>query len=309
MAPTPELHPQARTFLDVAGLPPYALSIEGTRDTFSELLVTDDLPPVASIQDLLLSGPDGTLPVRVYAPDKDGPLPVMVYYHGGGWVRGGIETHEEFCRALVRDVGCVVVSVDYRRPPEHPFPAAVEDAYAAAAWVGEYANAIGGAADRIAVGGDSAGGNLAAAVAQMARDRGEPDLAHQLLLYPILEHGFDTSSYDKFAEGYIPMRATMQWYWDQYLANAVDGRNPYASPLRARDLSGVPPATILTAGFDPLRDEGRAYAERLRQDGVSVTHSEYKDMIHGFASFPDHFDRANEAREEIAAELRERLSL
>jgi acetyl esterase len=302
-----EPHPQAQAFLDrVAGPPPYALSIEGTRTALADLLTTDDPLPVAEVRDLPLSGPDGSLPVRMYA-DADGPLPVAVYYHGGGWVRGNLDTHDGICRHLAREAGCLVVSVDYRRPPEHPFPAAVEDAYAAVEWVDEHAGTVGGDPDRIAVAGDSAGGNLAAAVAGMSRDRDGPDLAHQLLLYPVLEHAFDTPSYEAFAEGYLPTRATMRWYWEQYLADPIDGHNPYASPLRARSFEGLAPATVLTAGFDPLRDEGRAYADRLREAGVPVDHLEYEEMIHGFLSFPAAIDRANEARDAVADALCEGL--
>jgi acetyl esterase len=302
-----EPHPQAQAFLDrVAGPPPYALSIEGTRTALADLLTTDDPLPVAEVRDLPLSGPDGSLPVRMYA-DADGPLPVAVYYHGGGWVRGNLDTHDGICRHLAREAGCLVVSVDYRRPPEHPFPAAVEDAYAAVEWVDEHAGTVGGDPDRIAVAGDSAGGNLAAAVAGMSRDRDGPDLAHQLLLYPVLEHAFDTPSYEAFAEGYLPTRATMRWYWEQYLADPIDGHNPYASPLRARSFEGLAPATVLTAGFDPLRDEDRAYADRLREAGVPVDHLGYEEMIHGFLSFPAAIDRANEARDAVADALCEGL--
>jgi len=299
-----EPHPQARAFLDrVAGPPPYALSVEGTRTALADLLTTGSPPPVATVRDLPLSGPHGPLPVRLYAPDDDGALPATVYYHGGGWVRGGLDTHDDVCRALARDARCVVVSVDYRRPPEHPFPAAVEDAYAAVEWIAEHGDAVGADPDRIAVAGDSAGGNLAAAVAQLCRDRDGPALAHQLLIYPVLEHAFDTDSYEALGEGYLPTRATMRWYWDRYLADPTDGRNPYASPLRARHLEELPPATVLTAGFDPLRDEGRAYVDRLSGAGVPTTHFEYEEMIHGFLSFPDAIDRASEARETVAEAL------
>ena len=307
----PDLHPEAREILDSVNLPPtHALSVEGAREALREVLVDDEVPDDdLTVRDLSIPGPDGpetALGVRSYAPPEtargDGDPPVLVYFHGGGWVRGDLDTHDGLCRLLAQTADCVVCSVDYRRAPEHPFPTPVHDAYAATAWVAEHAGVVGGDPSRIAVGGDSAGGNLAAAVTLLARERDGPDIDQQVLLYPVTDHAFDTDSYTENAEGYLLSRASMRWYWQRYLADEMDGANPYASPLRAPDLSGLPSATVITAGYDPLRDEGAAYADRLREAGVEVTHANYPGMVHVFASFPD-LDRARDARETIAADL------
>ena len=303
----PDLHPEAKTILDEVDLPPtHALSVSGAREALRDLLVSDDPPDDdLTVRDLSIPGPDGPempLDVRAYAPPGDGDRPVLVYFHGGGWVRGDLDTHDGLCRLLAEAADCVVVSVDYRRAPEHPFPAPVRDAYAATAWAAEHAGVVGGDPDRIAVGGDSAGGNLAAAVTLLARERAGPAIDHQVLLYPVTDYDLDTDSYRANAEGYLLSRASMRWYWDRYLDDELDGANPYASPLRAPDCSGLPSATVVTAGYDPLRDEGAAYADRLREAGVEVTHADYPGMVHVFASFPD-LGRARDARETIAADL------
>ncbi|GAB3322708.1 alpha/beta hydrolase [Haloplanus salinarum] len=301
----PDLHPEAETILDRVDLPPTAsLSVEGAREALRDLLVAEEPPDDdLTVRDLSIPGPgddpETSLPIRTYTPPDGGARPVFVYLHGGGWVRGDLDTHDGLCRLLAEAADCVVVSVDYRRAPEHRFPAAVHDAYAATAWAAEYAEIVGGDPDRVAVGGDSAGGNLAAAVTLLARERDGPELAHQVLLYPVTDYAFDTSSYDENTAGYLLSRASMRWYWERYLGDDIDGANPYASPLRARDLSGLPSATVITAGYDPLRDEGAAYADRLREGGVSVTHENYPGMVHVFASFPD-LDRARDARRVIA---------
>jgi acetyl esterase len=303
----PDLHPEAKTILDEVDLPPtHALSVSGAREALRDLLVSDDPPDDdLTVRDLSIPGPDGPempLDVRAYAPPGDGDRPVLVYFHGGGWVRGDLDTHDGLCRLLAEAADCVVVSVDYRRAPEHPFPAPVRDAYAATAWAAEHAGVVGGDPDRIAVGGDSAGGNLAAAVTLLARERAGPAIDHQVLLYPVTDYDLDTDSYRANAEGYLLSRASMRWYWDRYLDDELDGANPYASPLRAPDCSGLPSATVVTAGYDPLRDEGAAYADRLSEAGVEVTHADYPGMVHVFASFPD-LERARDARETIASDL------
>jgi len=305
-----DLHPDAREILDRVDLPPtHALSVDGAREALRDLLVTEESPDDdLTVRDLSIPGPDGPatpLAVRTYTPPaqaRDDGLPVLVYVHGGGWVRGDLDTHDGLCRLLAEAADCVVVSVDYRRAPEHPFPTPVHDVYAATEWAAAYAGIVGGDGDRIAVGGDSAGGNLAAAVTLLARERDGPEISHQVLLYPVTDYAFDTDSYAENAEGYLLSRASMRWYWARYLDDEVDGANPYASPLRAPDLSGLPSATVVTAGYDPLRDEGAAYADRLREAGVSVTHANYPGMVHVFASFPD-LDRAADARETVAGDL------
>lgn len=265
--------------------------------------------PVAKVEDRRIPGaPDGPpIPVRVYWPQTgSNGLPVVVYFHGGGWVLGGLDSHDPLCRSLANEVGAVVVSVDYRLAPEHRFPAAAEDAYAATAWVHAHATELGAAPSRLAVAGDSSGGNLAAVVALMARDRGGPPLRFQLLVYPVVDYARNTPSYRANAEGYFLTATHMRWYWDQYLGTA-DGAGPYASPLRAHDLRGLPPAYVVTAEFDPLRDEGEAYAQRLREAGVPVSVRRYDGMFHGFFSLAGLLPAAREANGAAFTALRAAL--
>jgi acetyl esterase len=264
----------------------------------------DPPEPVARIENHCVEGHGGVIPVRVYVPKGSEPLPVFVYYHGGGWVVGDVDTHEPLSTAIANAAGCIVVSVDYRLAPEHKFPAAVDDAYAAARWVAESAGLFGGDPKRLAVGGDSAGGNLAAVVALMARDREVFQPMLQVLIYPVTDHNFHTPSYLENAEGYLLTREDMRWFWGHYLAHDEDGDHPYASPLRAKSLSGVAPALVITAEYDPLRDEGEAYAARLRSAGVPVTLSRYEGMIHAFIRLTHRFDKAREAIGEVAEALR-----
>lgn len=309
-----ELNPQAQEFLErmaeKGGLPSHALSVGGARESLNQLLITDDSEPVGEVQDLTVPGlGEEAVPIRIYTPDGDGPFPVLVYFHGGGWVKGNLETHDDLCRSLTNDMGAAIVSVHYRRPPEHPFPAGLEDCYAVTQWVTEYADAFDGNPEEIAVGGESAGGNLAAAVSLLSRDRGGPTIDHQLLLYPVLDRNLERQSYQEKGEQYNLTTSSMEWYWDHYLANAVDAKNPYAAPLQARDLSNLPRATVVTCGFDPLHDEGVLYAERLDAAGVPVQLLDYEDQIHGFISFPDHMDQALELREELVAELHDTFDM
>lgn len=245
------------------------------------------------------------IPVRIYTPESSTPLPVLVYFHGGGWVLGNLDAADNICRSLANGGGCIVVSVDYRLAPEHKFPAAVEDAYAVTNWVAKNAAALHGDSTRIAVGGDSAGGNLAAAVALMARDQGEPSLVYQLLIYPATQYGFETQSYQEFGQGGFGLtKEEMVWFWHHYLADAADGQNPYASPLLANTLTKLPPACIITAECDVLRDEAEAYAARLQSAGVSVQRHRYDGMIHSFVGMGAVLDQGKQALTDIAAELR-----
>jgi len=302
------LDPQAKAFLDqlaAAGAPPLnSLPVAEARQALRTLFSAGAPEPIAKVEDRQVPGPAGRIPVRIYTPGGRGPLPVLVYFHGGGWVLGDLETHDNTCRGLANAAGCVVVAVDYRLAPEHKFPAAPEDCYAAAKWVALNAAAFGGDPARLAVGGDSAGGNLAAAVALMAADRGAPTVAYQLLIYPVTAHAFDTPSYRENADGYLLTRDSMRWFWDHYLANENDGQNPYASPLRARDFRRLPPALVITAEFDPLRDEGEAYAARLREAGVPVEVKRYAGMIHGFFSLGHVMAQGKKAVADAAAGLR-----
>jgi acetyl esterase len=268
-------------------------------------LIPQQTVPVANVDDRAIPGPDGEIPIRVYTPDGQAPFPVLVFFHGGGWVIGSLDTHDSLARGLANAGGCVVVSVDYRLAPEHKFPCAAEDAYAATCWAAEHAAEVGGDGSRLAVAGDSAGGNLAAAVALMARDRGGPPLALQILIYPVTDRDFDTPSYLEKGEGYGLTRSGMQWFWNHYLSGDADVANPYAAPLRAPELAGLPPAFVITAEFDCLKDEGDAYAERLRQAGVSTTLSSYDGMIHGFMTLATLFPQGAQAIEESGAALRE----
>ncbi|MBZ5607544.1 MAG: alpha/beta hydrolase [Acidobacteriia bacterium] len=260
---------------------------------------------VRSVEDLRIPGPLGEIPIRVYTPEPDAPRAGLVYFHGGGWVIGDLDTHDVPCRAIARRSGAVVVSVDYRLAPEHKFPAAVTDCYAATVWVSENAARLGIDPQRICVGGDSAGGNLAAVVALKSRDEKGPAIALQAMVYPVTDlSSFDTDSYQEFAQGYQLTRTMMDWFRDLYLGSAEDGRSAHASPLLARDLRGLPPAVILTAECDPLRDEGEAYAKRLKDAGVPVASTRHAGMIHPFFSLAGAVPQALEAYQQIADVVR-----
>lgn len=303
------LHPQAQAFLDkiaAAGVPPVeALTLEELRMAIAWRRSYAGLPEAtAKVEDRTILSPTGELPLRIYTPEGQAPFPVLVFFHGGGWTTGDLDTMDTPLRALTNRAGCVVVSVDYRLAPEHKFPAAVEDAYTATRWVAENASVVQGDPTRIAVGGDSSGGNLAAAVALMARDRGEPSLIYQLLVCPVTNYDFSTLSYQENGDGYLLTKNSMVWFWKQYLKDDNDGHNPYASPLQAQDLSGLPPALVITAEYDPLRDEGEAYAAQLQLSGVSVVTKRYEGMIHGFFEMAALLDTARLAIEEAAQALR-----
>ena len=314
--------PQVRAILDEmerAGvLPFHALSVPGARRYLEELFSSDADPrPVGRVRDLSAPRPDGgELQVRVYEPEngdadggdgraRDGDRPALIWFHGGGFVLGNLDSVDPACRALCTETGRVVVSVNYRHAPEHPFPAAPEDCYAGTRWVVEHAERLGVDSDRVAVGGTSAGGNLAAAVTLLARDRDGPEIERQVLVYPVTNRIREFESYEENAEGYFLTHADVEWFHDHYLERTVDARNPYAYPLEARYLGGLPPASVVTAGFDPLRDEGVAYAERLAADGVEAAHHHYPEMIHGFFSMlaDPEVERAWDALGRVAADL------
>lgn len=296
--------------MDQLGIPSFSsLSVGGARALLEEVFAPDaDPESVGNVRDLRIQGPESEIPLRVYTPSGDPPFPGLVWYHGGGWVLGNLDSVDPACRALTNATDHVVVSVDYRLAPEHPFPAAPRDCYAATQWVADHTDTLH-VSDSLAVGGSSAGGNLAAAVTLMANHRTGPAIDYQVLVYPVTnyESAYTESmpSYTENAEGYFLTLEDMHWFIENYLPSDIAGYHPYAFPLHARDLSGLPPATVITAGFDPLRDEGIEYAERLDAAGVPVEHRHWDDMIHGFFSLlvDPELDQAHEAVGDVAADL------
>jgi acetyl esterase len=306
------VEPQTQAILDqltaMGGPPLHTLPVPEARKLMDNLrALAGTGPEVAAVDDRRIPGPAGEIPVRVYTPAGSGPFAALVWFHGGGWVLGDIPGADVTCRELANAAGCVVVSVDYRLAPESEFPAAADDCYAATRWVADHATSLGIDPKRLAIGGDSAGGNLAAVTALRARDQGGPALAFQLLVYPATDAACDTPSYHDNADGYLLTKDSMAWFWDHYLRNDADRANPHASPLRAESLEGLPPALVITAEFDPLRDEGEAYGKRLRQAGVPVAISRYDGTIHGFFTMTGFLDLARNAVAEAAAALRQSL--
>jgi acetyl esterase len=313
------LDPKVRELLDLrAKAPPMGtVPVEVMRKSacsqMAELFRTGLVSvSVAAGEDRVILGPAGAagdLPARVYTPEGRGPFPLVVFFHGGGWVLGSLDTHDPFCRALCSGAGCVVVSVGYRLAPEHRFPAASNDALAATRWVAAHAAEGGGDPARIAVAGDSAGGNLATVTALRARDEGGPALRGQLLILPVVGyHTPPTPSYIENAEGYGMTRVAMGWFWKQYLADESQATHPHAVPLVAPDLQGLPPALVITAEYDVLRDEGGSYVERLRAAGVPARLSRYDGVHHRFIEMIGILDQAAKARDEMCAWLREVLA-
>ena len=307
------LDPQMKILLDTfnAAGPMFlrAETPEQARAKMQALMEANPIPPeeIYRAENRSIPGVAGEIPVRIYTPEGNPPMGVLVYYHGGGFVLGDLESHDRVCRSLANKAGCVVVSVGYRLAPEHVFPAAADDCYAATKWVAGNAASIGADPARLAVGGDSAGGNLAAAVAMMARDQGGPAIAFQLLFYPVTDCALDTPSQKEFAaDGYVLSRGDMVWFWNHYLGSGADAEktNPYACPLRAKNLAGLPPALVMTASHDPLRDEGERFAQRLISAGVKVTCTRYEGVTHGFISFADALDKGKEGQRQAADALK-----
>lgn len=304
------LHPQAAAFLDslkLQKIPPLEeLPLETARWALVFGSKVNLAPPdLARVETKTIPGPDGgELTVRVYWPLGEGPFGACLYFHGGGWVLNNIDTHDDVVRRLAAASGFVFVSVDYRLAPEHKYPAAIEDGYAALQWVAQHAVELKVDPARIAVCGDSAGGNIAAVLCLMTRDRGGPPIAFQALIYPITDCDFDRPSYRDNADGYFLTTKQMKWFWNHYIGSPEQMLEEYASPLRAASLRGLPPALIQTAEFDPLRDEGEAYADTLRAAGVPVTSHRYDGLTHAFVKRVDQFDAALEAIREIGDTLR-----
>ena len=288
-----------------------AMSVEEARAVIVMLAAADGDPePVDAVEDRSIPGPTGDIPVRLYRP-ADATGAILIWYHGGGWVIGDLETADPTARKLANRTGAVVVSVDYRLAPEHPYPAAVEDAWAALEWVAEHGAELGGDPSRIAVGGDSAGGNLAAIVSVLARDAGIGALRHQLLVYPAVDLTLSHPSIDENGEGYLLTKTGMIWFGEHYLGPASErgdlDKHPNVSPIYTADFTGLAPATVVTAGFDPLRDEGQAYAAALAEAGVAVEEHRYPTMIHGFISMGGVTTVTNEALDAAGAALRASL--
>ena len=255
--------------------------------------------PVVEVTDRTIPGPAGDIPVRVYVPGGAAPFPVVAYFHGGGWVLGNIDTHDRVVRRLCRASNALIVSVEYRLAPEHRFPAPLDDCRAVTSWLTKHASELRGDRERIAVAGDSAGGNLAAAVALASRADDGPDLAAQVLVYPVTDAACATPSFVENGEGYLLGADAMRWFWEQYLGPDGDPDNGHASVLRANALAGLPPALVITAEFDPLRDEGEAYAKHLEEAGNTVTVHRYDGMIHGFIGMDDVVEDADAAMAEV----------
>ena len=265
-------------------------------------------PAVHKAEDRLIPGPAGEVPVRIYSPDGTGPFPALVWFHGGGWVIGDIDTFDGTARHLCVGANCVIVSVDYRLAPENKFPAAAEDCYAATQWTVKNASQLNVDPSRVAVGGDSAGGNLAAVVSLIAREKGEPAPAFQVLVYPVTDYDFTTNSYRENGTDYGLTKDDMVWYWNHYLRSEEDASNPYAAPAQAKDLKGLPPALVITAEYDPLCDEGADFAKRLKEAGVSTTYTCYEGVGHGFFANWAIVYKGKRAVEQVCSALKEALA-
>ena len=304
------LDPQAKKLLDqlvALGRPPVStLTPTEARQSLKALTTAMAGPPIAlqNVEDRTIPGPGGAIPVRIYTPEGQAPFPGLVFFHGGGWVVGDLDTHDGPCRQLAHKAGCVVVSVAYRLAPEHKFPAAVDDGYAATQWVATHAAQLGIDPQRIAVGGDSAGGNLAAVIAQMAHTPEGPTLVLQLLVYPAVDGTLSFPSIQENGQGYLLTQDSIHYYYNHYVPAGTDRQHVLLSPIYAASFQGLPPAHIITAEFDPLRDEGEAYAAQLQAAGVPVTWTRYDGMIHAFFSLDGVLDQGKKAIDEAATVLR-----
>jgi acetyl esterase len=266
---------------------------------------------VHAVEDRRVPGPDGDIPVRVYRPSSDANLPIAVFIHGGGFTMGGLDSHDSMCRALANASECLVVAIDYRLAPEHKFPDGIDDSYAATAWVHEHARELGGDGERLAIGGDSGGATFATTVCRMARDRGGPPIAFQYLINPGgMDYDYDRPSLTENGSGYFITLDDIRWIERQYFrAGTSEGEDDWrAAPGHAPDVTGLPPAIVLTAELDPVRDQGRAYVQRLRDAGVPVEHSEYAGMIHGWVNMCGEIDAGRDGLDEVATAIRKALA-
>jgi acetyl esterase len=309
------LDPLIQAFLDQfnaqSSLPLWQLPPAQAREVFVAMmdLVGPKDVPIGKTENISIPGPAGNIPARIYSPVAAGSdaQPTLVFFHGGGWVIGDLDTHDGLCRLFANEGALKVIAVDYRRAPEHPFPAAIEDAFAAASWIEANAAKLGVDPNRIAIGGDSAGAGLCASLAQMAKAAGSPRIGYQLLMFPVTHVGADTPSLHDFAKGYFLETETLEWFYRCYVPNANDRNDPRVSPLLAADVSGLPGAYVMLAGYDPLHDEGLRYANKLREAGVAVSVTDYPDLIHDFiymqAILPQAHAAVTAAAKAVAAAL------
>ncbi|MFP7476823.1 alpha/beta hydrolase [Terribacillus saccharophilus] len=303
------LNPKIQAFLKEVNANPIPLEAVSPEQFRNQARMQDEGPKqdVAEVEDSQIELTGRTLPIRIYRSDTK-VQPALVFYHGGGWVVGSIDSHDATCREIANMADCTVISIDYRLAPEHKFPAAVEDAYDSFQWIAANAEALGIERDKIAVGGDSAGGNLATVVCLLAEEKSGQKPVFQLLLYPSTGYiGDEPASLQENAEGYLLTKRLMNWFRSHYYRTEADRFHPYASPVHSDLLHALPPAAILTAQYDPLRDEAQAYAELLKQEGVDVFVKNYEGLIHGFAGFTADVEEAHQAVEEGAAQLRHAL--
>lgn len=299
------LHPEVKKYLEeTAGQKSIEqLTVEENRQRMRETIDVSGAPQaVAKVEEVTIPVEDGTIQLRIYTPEGEGPFPVLVYFHGGGWVLGDLDVVDRPLRAITNLSGYLIVSVDYRLAPEHRFPTAPLDCYAAVKWVAESITAYNGNPDILVVGGDSAGGNLAAVVTLMAREKQGPDISYQILIYPGTDFSEPKPSYEENGEGYGFTKKAIEWYSHHYLRDD-ERTNPLASPLLAASHAGLPPALVITAEYDPYRDEGELYAARLQEEGVPVEVTRYEGMIHGFFRMTRLFEQSRELQQQIAATL------
>jgi acetyl esterase len=301
--------PQIQALLDKGtGVPAtHTLPVDEARRQYeARIALMAPAPEMAGVAERDIEGDGGPIKLRIYTPAGEGPFPLMVFFHGSGFVLCSLDTHDGMCRNLAAGIGCVVVSVDYRLAPEHKFPKGPDDCLTATRWAAAHAGELRADARRIMVCGDSAGGNMAAVIALRIRDEGGPALCGQMLLYPVTDyHTPGTTSYEENADGYGLTRETMRWFWDHYLNNAAEAEHPHASPLRAPDLKGLPPAYVLSAEYDPLRDEAELYGDRLRAAGVPVKITRHRGMNHGFLFWVGRVTGADDAMNEACAWARQ----
>lgn len=304
------VHPQAQALLDFLA----QSGLDFDQPDAQTLRESRTLPPpenpehVHAVVNQTIPGPAGDIPVRIYTPEGSGPFALMVYFHGGGFVIGDLESHDGVCRSLCNEANMLVISVDYRLAPEHRYPAAVDDSYAAMCWAAENAQVLNADPARLVVAGDSAGANLAAVTALKARDESGPSIASQVLIYPVADMDFDRPSYTENAEGYFLTRDMMRWFMAQYLGHDQVVTDPLVCPLQAESLKALPPALVITAEYDPLRDEGEALAQALLEAGVKTELVRFNGMIHGFVSLAEMLDDGKAALKMIGRKLREQLA-